>query len=101
MKLLVRNLSRSTTEQEINTLFAEYGTVVNCSLVLDQETNKSKGFAFVEMESEDQANAALNALHETRIAKNRIRVKIAKKLTLYKTSVNMLSFRDKCYCTRN
>ena len=77
MKLLVRNLSRSTTEQEIRILFAAYGKVTECSLVLDQETGKSKGFAFVEMPNEKEAQTALATLHETRVAKNRIRVKIA------------------------
>ena len=77
MKLLVRNLSRSTTEQEIRILFSAHGSVTECSLVLDQETGKSKGFAFVEMPNEDEAKLALSTLHETRVAKNRIRVKIA------------------------
>jgi len=77
MKLLVRNLSRSTTEQEIRVLFSEHGTVTECSLVLDQETGKSKGFAFVEMPNDSEAKLALSALHETRVAKNKIRVKIA------------------------
>jgi len=77
MKLLVRNLSRSTTEQEIRILFSAHGSVNECNLVLDQETGKSKGFAFVEMPNESEAKAALSALHETRVAKNRIRVKIA------------------------
>lgn len=77
MKLLVRNLSRSTTEQEIRILFSEHGSVTECTLVLDQETGKSKGFGFVEMPNESEAKAALSALHETRVAKNRIRVKIA------------------------
>lgn len=77
MKLLVRNLSRSTTEQEIRILFSAHGTVTECSLVLDQETGKSKGFAFVVMPKEIEAKAALSALHEKRIAKNRIRVKVA------------------------
>lgn len=78
MKLLVRNLSRSTTEQEIRLLFSEFGNVTECTLVLDQETGKSKGFAFVEMPDEASAKLALAKLHEQRIAKNRIRVKIAK-----------------------
>ena len=78
MKLLVRNLSRSTTEQEIRLLFTAFGAVNECTLVLDQETGKSKGFAFVEMPIENEANSALTALHETRVAKNRIRVKVAK-----------------------
>jgi len=77
MKLLVRNLSRTTTEQEIRILFSAHGSVTECSLVLDQETGKSKGFAFVEMPEEAEAKAALSALHETRVAKNKIRVKVA------------------------
>ena len=77
MKLLVRNLSRSTTEQELRVLFSTHGSVKECSLVLDQETGKSKGFAFVEMPNESEAKSAISTLHETRVAKNRIRVKIA------------------------
>ena len=77
MKLLVRNLSRSTTEQEIRILFSTHGSVTQCNLVLDQETGKSKGFAFVEMPNETEAESAISTLHETRVAKNRIRVKIA------------------------
>jgi len=77
MKLLVRNLSRSTTEHEIRTLFSAFGDVGECSLVLDQETGKSKGFGFVEMPNEVQAKVAMAKLHETRVAKNRIRVKLA------------------------
>jgi len=77
MKLLVRNLSRSTTEQELRILFSAHGTVAECSLVLDQVTAKSKGFAFVEMPNEAEAKVALSSLHETRVAKNKIRVKIA------------------------
>ena len=77
MKLLVRNLSRSTTEQEIRILFSAHGKVNECNLVLDQATGKSKGFAFVEMPHEAEAKKAMSALHEVRIAKNRIRVKLA------------------------
>jgi len=77
MKLLARNLSRSTTEQELRILFSAHGSVTECSLVLDQETGKSKGFAFVEMPNESEAKSAISSLHETRVANNRIRVKIA------------------------
>lgn len=77
MKLLVRNLSRTTTEQEIRILFSEHGAVTECNLVLDQETGKSKGFGFVDMPNDEEAKTALANLHETRVAKNKIRVKIA------------------------
>lgn len=77
MKLLVRNLTRSTTEEEIRDLFAAHGTVTECDLVLDKETGKSKGFGFVVMPDAQEARDAMAALHETRVAKNRIRVKLA------------------------
>lgn len=77
MKLLVRNLSRSTTEQEIRILFSTHGKVTVCNLVLDQKTGGSKGFAFVEMPNEKEAKSAMSSLHETRIANNKIRVKVS------------------------
>jgi len=77
MKLLVRNLSRATTEHEIRSLFSEYGSVAECTLVLDQETGQSKGFAFVEMADENEAKNAVNSLNMTSVAKSKIRVKIA------------------------
>ncbi|MGY0203869.1 RNA recognition motif domain-containing protein [Acinetobacter soli] len=51
MKILVRNLERTVTEAELLELFQQYGTVEACQLVLDAETGKSKGFAFVEKQS--------------------------------------------------
>lgn len=77
MKLLVRNLARKTTENEIRELFAAHGTVNECNLVLDQKTNQSKGFAFVEMPDEAEAQAALTVLHESKVANSKIRVKVA------------------------
>ncbi len=77
MKLLARNLSRSTTEQELRILFSAHGSVTECNLVLDQETGKSKGFAFIEMPDEKEAKLALANLHETKVANNKIRVKMA------------------------
>ena len=77
MKLLVRNLSRTTTEQELRIMFSSHGSVNECNLVLDQATGKSKGFAFIEMPNEAEAKSALSSLHETKVAKNKIRVKIA------------------------
>ncbi|QIA66039.1 RNA-binding protein [Vibrio astriarenae] len=75
MKLLVRNLARTTTEQELRVLFSALGKVTQCDLVLDQETGQSKGFAFLEMPDEDEAKAALNSLNLTKVAKSTIRVK--------------------------
>jgi len=77
MKLLVRNLARTTTEHEIRVLFSAYGTVTECNLVLDSETGLSKGFAFLEMPDQNEAKTALNSLNLTTVAKSKIRVKPA------------------------
>ena len=61
MKILVRSLERTVTEEELLKLFQEYGTVESCNLVLDAATGKSKGFAFVEMPIEAEA---INAIKE-------------------------------------
>jgi RNA recognition motif-containing protein len=75
MKLLVRNLSRDTTEEEIKSLFEEYGTVQSCDLVLDKDTGASKGFAFVEMPKAGEAKAAIKNLNNKDVAGSKIRVK--------------------------
>jgi len=77
MKILVRKLSRSTTEHDIRALFAEHGFVQECTLVLDQASGLSKGFAFVEMPNEKEAEKAVKVLNETELDKKKIRVKNA------------------------
>ena len=49
MKLLARNLDRSTTEEELESMFKVFGKVQSCNLVIDKVSGKSKGFCFVEM----------------------------------------------------
>jgi len=75
MKLIALNLSRSMTEEELAKLFMEFGEVQSCNLVLDKVTNTSKGFGFVEMPNENEANSAITALHGKKIAGGKIRVK--------------------------
>jgi len=77
MKLLIRNLARSTTEEELRLLFEAYGQVQSCNLVLDQKTKQSKGFGFVEMPKHGEAKAAMKILNGEDVAGNRIRVKKA------------------------
>ena len=64
-KLYVGNLPFSATEGEIRDAFAQYGTVKSATLIVDRDTQRSKGFAFIEMESEDDANSAKSALNGT------------------------------------
>ena len=77
MKLIIRNLARSTTEEEVNALFQEYGSVQSCDLVLDKVTGASKGFAFVEMPKPGEAKVAVKNLNNITLASNTIRVKKA------------------------
>jgi len=77
MKLLVRNLARTTTEAELRALFEPYGTVQSCNLVIDKATGSSKGFGFVEMPKPGEAKAAIKNLNAKDIAGSKIRVKYA------------------------
>ncbi len=79
MKLIVRNLDRSTNEDEIKALFQEYGSVQFCDLVLDKITGESKGFAFVEMPKAGEAKSAVKNLNNTTVAGSKIRVKKVQK----------------------
>ncbi|WP_193073961.1 RNA recognition motif domain-containing protein [Pseudomonas sp. FME51] len=76
MKLLIRNLARTTTEAELRNLFEAHGIVQSCTLVMDRETGKSKGFGFVEMPKHVDAKAAIKTLNNQEIAGSRIRVKM-------------------------
>lgn len=58
-KLYVGNLSYTTTEEGLKTLFEQAGTVVSVALIKDRDTGRSKGFAFVEMSSQAEAEEAI------------------------------------------
>lgn len=77
MKLLVRNLARTTTEAELKAMFGEYGTIQSCNLVMDEKAGISKGFGFVEMPKIGEAKAAMVNLNYTDVDGSRIRVKKA------------------------
>lgn len=77
MKLLVRDLARTTTEGELRQMFEAYGRVQSCTLVLDTKTGGSKGFGFVEMPSPGEAKAAMKNLNGKLVAGQKIRVKKA------------------------
>lgn len=59
-KLYVGNLSYSTSESSLRNLFQAYGNVVSAKIITDRDSGVSKGFGFVEMGSDDEANAAIN-----------------------------------------
>jgi len=78
MKILVRNLARASKEADINALFAEFGTVESCDLVIDEKIGVSKGFAFVVMPDVAEAKNAITNLNQSEFDGKRIRVKKTK-----------------------
>ncbi len=77
MKLLIRNLDRATTEEELKNLFLEFGAVQSCDLVIDRDSGLSKGFGFVSMPKPGEAKAAIKTLNNRTVGSNQIRVKKA------------------------
>ncbi len=61
-KIYVGNMSYNTSEEELRDLFAQYGTVLSANIIIDRETRRPKGFAFVEMEDDSAADAAISQL---------------------------------------
>jgi len=61
-KMYVGNLSFETTEESLRALFAEFGQVESVNLITDRYSGRSRGFAFVEMDTEDAAQAAISGL---------------------------------------
>ena len=77
-KLYVGNLSYATTEDELRQLFAQAGTVTDVALIKDRDSGTSKGFAFVTMGSQDEANAAIQQLNGRSVGNRELRVSIAR-----------------------
>ncbi len=77
-KLYVGNLSFSTTEDELRTLFAQAGTVSTVDLIKDRDTGNSKGFAFVEMGSQQDAEKAISMFNGYSLANRELRVNVAR-----------------------
>lgn len=62
-KIYVGNLSFGVTSEILSEKFSEYGTVESAKVIIDRDTNRSKGFAFIEMSSASEAHKAINALN--------------------------------------
>jgi len=78
IRIYVGNLAKSTTQDEINTLFATAGTVSAVELVKDKGTGLSKGFAFVSMPEQADADKAISMFNAYSLADNALKVNIAK-----------------------
>jgi len=62
-KLYVGNLTYSIGDSDLQALFAPFGTVASAQVIMDRETGRAKGFGFVEMGTDEEANAAIAALN--------------------------------------
>ncbi|HEY5982783.1 MAG TPA: RNA-binding protein [Anaerolineales bacterium] len=77
-KLYVGNLSYSTTEDDLRTLFAEAGTVTSVALIKDRDSGQSKGFAFVEMSTQVEAEKAISMFNGRMVGERDIKVSLAR-----------------------
>jgi RNA recognition motif-containing protein len=77
-KLYVGNLSFQTSSNDLETLFAQAGTVESVSLIEDRETGRSRGFGFVEMQSKEEGDAAIARFNGTELGGRTLKVNEAK-----------------------
>jgi cold-inducible RNA-binding protein len=78
IRIYVGNLAKSTTQEEITTLFAQAGTVSSVDLVKEKGSGLSKGFAFVAMPTQAEADKAISMFNAYSFADNALKVNIAK-----------------------
>ncbi|MBD3287052.1 RNA-binding protein [candidate division WOR-3 bacterium] len=78
MRLFVGNLPRSYDEDKVREMFSEHGEVSDISVPRDRYTNAPRGFAFVEMPNDEEANTAMSAVHGTEHEGREIRVEEAR-----------------------
>ncbi len=77
-KLYVGRLPYTTTDDELQQMFAAYGSVVSAKVIMDRESGRSKGFGFVEMGSDEEAQAAIKGLNDSQQGKMQIVVNEAR-----------------------
>ena len=78
MNIFVAKLNFSSTSEELQSLFEQFGSVDSAKVIVDHETGKSKGFGFVEMSNDEEAQKAIDALNETEFHDRTIVVKEAR-----------------------
>ncbi|MGK7910458.1 MAG: RNA recognition motif domain-containing protein [Synechococcus sp.] len=81
MSVYVGNLSYEATEDDLRSVFGEFGAVKSVSLPTDRDTGRKRGFGFVELESDDQETAAIDALNEAEWMGRNLKVNKAKPRT--------------------
>ncbi|MCS6820254.1 MAG: RNA-binding protein [Microscillaceae bacterium] len=77
MNIYVSNIAFSISEEELEQQFAEFGSVSSVKIIVDRETGRSKGFGFVEMDSDEEAHRAINGLNGKTLKGRDLQVKKA------------------------
>jgi cold-inducible RNA-binding protein len=77
-RLYVGNMSPETTEQELRTMFGDAGTVSSVDMIMDRQTGQSKGFAFVTMSSQVEAEKAISMFDTKELNAHALKVNVAK-----------------------
>ena len=77
-KLYISNLPYSVTDQSLGQMFSTYGSVLSAKIIMDKMSGRSKGFGFVEMETEQQAAEALEKLNGQEINGRKLNVAVAR-----------------------
>lgn len=78
MRIYVGNLTYDTTNADLEQLFSQFGTVKEAEVIIDRATGRSKGFGFVEMSSDEEAQAAINTLDGKEFGGRRLTVNAAR-----------------------
>jgi RNA recognition motif-containing protein len=81
MNIYVGNLSYDTTDEDLRAAFAAHGSVTSARVITDKETGRSRGFGFVEMASQSEALAAIEALNQTDLQGRQLRINEARPRT--------------------
>lgn len=77
MNIYIGNISYNMTPEEIKEVFLPFGNVLSVKIITDKQTGKSKGYAFVEMENDAEAEKAIRELNETEIKGRNVKVNSA------------------------
>ncbi len=77
-KIYVGNMSHETTEQDLRTMFSEAGTVGSVNVIMDRQTGEPRGFAFITMSSQEEADKAISLFDTKELHAQPLKVNIAK-----------------------
>ncbi|WP_020532185.1 RNA recognition motif domain-containing protein [Flexithrix dorotheae] len=77
MNIFVAKLSSSTTSEDLDQVFSQFGEVSSAKVIMDRDTGSSKGFGFVEMDNDSEGQTAIEELNESELDGRRIVVKVA------------------------